>query len=179
MTVDEFANELEGKLNEIATGKAFFTSAGFLRGNMAKRIFIDGLKTDGTKSQYSGKPGVVSTKFLPKKFPDDKFQPIKGKKKKGYFGTFYEEGYKGYKKAAGRESAFVNLRMTNQLQSDFSSSLDTISPNNLVLKLKNEFNADKRVWLEDRFGIYFEPTEEEVNDFVQVVTDEINFILQR
>jgi hypothetical protein len=173
MTVDEFANELDGKLNEIATGKAFFTSAGFLVSEMAERIFIKGEKTDGGKENYNSSKEIwVADNVAPKG------QTNIGKTGKKIKTTYYTS-YQSFRKAMGRESGFMNFRLNNELQSDFLASLAEISPNNLQLKLRSEINANKRAGLEQRFGAIFTPSEAEVNDFVSVVTDEINLIIQR
>jgi hypothetical protein len=177
MTVDEFSNELDGKLNEIATGKAFFTSAGFLKDAMANRIFERGEKTEGGKSTYNDTTEIwVADNIGPKK-GDKKGKPNKAGVQKSTKTTYYTS-YKTFKQAMTNKSSFVDFMLNRELRSDFDTSVVQKEPNSLELRV-SELSAKKIEGSESRFGTYFEPTEEEANDFVQLVTDEINLIMTR
>ena len=78
----------------------------------------------------------------------------------------------------GRETSFVNFKLNNELFSDFITSLNVKSPNNIELRFKKDLSAEKRSGLEDKFGEIFTPTDAEVEQLVTTIQDEINIILQ-
>jgi len=162
MTAQEWIDKYQRKFNEVAVNAVLELSVRSTLSSQVERIFEDGKNTEGIVAQYSGKPGVVNMDLLPVKIEGDEvFQPIKGKSKKGYFGVFFEEGYKGYRKAAGRDASKVNWRMTGMLQLDYSNSQATREDQSITLGLKNKRNIDLRQWLEEKYGEIFTLNEEE------------------
>jgi hypothetical protein len=173
MTPEEWGAKFQAKLDVIASGKPFFTSAGFLVSEMAERIFEKGEKTDGQQESYN-----TTTELWVGDNVGPKAGTNIGKTGKKIKSTYYTS-YSSFRSAMGRESNFMNFRLNNELQSDFLASLSEVSANNLELALKREINAQKRKGLEDRFGAIFTPQQSEIDKFVQVVQDEVNLIMSR
>jgi hypothetical protein len=180
MTAQEWIDKYQRKFNEVAVNAVLELSVRSTLSSQVERIFEDGKNTEGVVAQYSGKPGVVNMDLLPVKVEGEEvfqpikgknkkvkiegdvvFQPIKGKSKKGYFGVFFEQGYKGFRKADGRDVSKVNWRMTGMLQLDYSNSQTTRQDQSITLGLKNERNIDLRQWLEEKYGQIFTLNEEE------------------
>lgn len=138
------------------------------------RIFERGQKSDGGSiGKYSTKPAY----FSPKNTPKDTNH--KGKTGNRIKTGFYKGGYAELRKQQGRESNFVNLRFTNELQSDYANSsvsktsgvLARPNPipagnNKFVITLNKQINIDKRDGLETKYGKIFNLTNSEKQLFL-------------
>jgi hypothetical protein len=147
----------------------------------AKRIFQEGLKSDGTKigTYESTKPIYVSDNAAPKKVNH------KGKTGKTIKYGYYES-YKAFREAMGRESSFVNLRLTNDLQSDFSN-VELSKTSNAVAKakpiqltsrhfitmLKREENKKKKDGFDVKYGKIFDLTIDEKKNLEKIAILEL------
>lgn len=153
----------------------------------AKRIFQDGLASDGNKigTYESTKPIYVSDNAAPKRVNH------KGKKGKTIKSGYYES-YKAFRAAMNRESSFVNIRLTNDLQSDFSN-VELSKTSNTIAKakpiqltsrhyitmLKREENVRKKEGLEIKYGKIFDLTKEEKNNLREVAIFELKLAHKR
>ncbi len=133
------------------------------------RIFERGLKADSSSiGKYSTKPSYFSPANTPK---DTNHKGKTGNRiKTGY----YAEGYAELRRQQGRESNFVNLRFTNELQSDYANSgvsrtsgaLARATPipagnNKFLITLNKQVNIDKKDGLESKYGNIFDLTNSE------------------
>ncbi len=138
------------------------------------RIFERGQKSNGSSiGKYSTKPDY----FSPKNTPKDTNH--KGKTGDTIKTGFYKGGYAELRRQQGRESNFVNLRFTNELQSDYANSgvgktsnkLASPKPikagdNKFLITLNKEVNIDKRDGLEGKYGNIFDLTNSEKQLFL-------------
>lgn len=151
-----------------------------------QRIFVDGINSSGGKigSYNSTKPVYIDTDKAPKKVNQ------KGKNGKPIAMGYYES-YKAFRQAMGRESGFVNVRLTNELQNDLANgSLGKSSDKvNLQVKpikvskgvykvvLKKQENIEKVRGLEKKFGKFIDHTKEEQALFTTLIDKEIEILL--
>lgn len=163
----------------------------------AVRIFQNGQNSSGRRiGSYSTRPRVISPRFAPRSFKADTFQPFNRAQrartgKKGYYGKFFAQGYKQFRSEQGREAGFINLRLTNDLQSDFANvgmsknTTSVASPRPIKVSthiyktsLKRQQNVLKREGLENRFGPIFRLTRKERDTFVRIAAFELRKILE-
>ncbi|MHA1289470.1 hypothetical protein DRO66_00320 [Candidatus Bathyarchaeota archaeon] len=96
---------------------AFRDAANDTLATMSERIFIDGGNSAGGKiGEYSVKPYYANPKTSPTATNKT------GKTGKTIQGGYYKGGYKEFRAQQGRESGFINQRLTNNLQSDFNNA---------------------------------------------------------
>ncbi len=172
------AKELIAKFNQvqgiIETGKIVEIAARDSMSESVQRIFMRGQKSSGDSiGSYSTKAAYFSPKNTPK---DTNHTGKTGKRiKTGY----YAGGYAELRSQQGRESSFVNLRFTNELQSDYANaSIDPTSnriasptpipggKNIFLITLNKQINIDKRDGLEDKYGLIFDLTTKEEQIFI-------------
>ena len=197
LTAKQFIEKLERKLRDIQERNVPLQIAvRSVTAQQAVRIFQEGLNSAGGKiGSYSTTPRIISPRFAPRKFAADTFQPFNRAQrarvgKKGYYGKFFAQGYKQFRAEQGRESAFVNLRLTNDLQSDFANvplapTVNTVAPPSPIrvntheykMTLKRPENIEKKDGLEDRYGKIFNLTRQERDLFVRVANFELRKIL--
>lgn len=152
---------------------------------MTTRIFSKGELTAGGKigSYDDTKPLYVEDSKLRKSGTH------KGKTGKS-IKTSYYKSYKALRQQQGAESAFVNVRFTNDLQSDFANA-DLSSTSNALatpkpqlvradakeivyqVSLKRALNIKKKEGLEDKYGEIFAPSEKEKQTFYTVLRKEV------
>lgn len=122
-----------------------------------ERIFENG--KDSSNSQigtYSTKPISISKKNQSRNT---------GK-------TYFKGGYREYKSLIGKGSEFVNSRNTDQMMMDLGT---TISGNEYGIGFSNSFNADKRDWMEEKYGKeIYNTTDEEDDIFINVIQSKID-----
>lgn len=97
------------------------------------RIFQKGEATDGSKiGAYSTKPISIS----------------RSRQARDTGQTYFKGGYSEYKKDIGKNPGFVNLVNTGQMESDYG-----IIPNGneFGIGFQNQANADKMVWMTDKY----------------------------
>jgi len=89
----------------------------------------------------------------------------------------YSNTYLEYRIEQGKGSASnVTLFFTGQMQLDFNVA--PIGENAYGLGYSNSLNFDKANWAEDRFGIIFEPTEQEFQQIEDVAAEFITNTLK-
>lgn len=89
--------------------------------------------------------------------------------------TYFKGGYKQYKAMAGKNSNFVNLDNTGQMKLDLSTFV--LGKNEYGIGFNNDFNADKRDWMEKKYGKdIFVTTSSEDNLFEKVLDFELSKI---
>jgi hypothetical protein len=142
------------------------------RAELVRRIFGEGRAADGSQiGQYSTDPVYVgASSFLTKKGASQVLGS-KAKRRKLYGAAkasgkpgfvpksrpgpggkgaiFFPEGYKGIRKADGRQTAKVDLRYTGQMQNDFQV---IILPEGFNLGFLTSNNGAKMRGNESRFG---------------------------
>lgn len=162
-------------------------------GMQAKRIFQDGKNTAnaGIGSYNATDPLYVNTQ---RNAPIN--NPVRGKSGESKFKngkphkTTYYNSYKDFRQKQKREAGFVNLRLTNELQSDFSNAQISTSSNKVATanpikvnvhyyktELKKPINQKKREGLEKKYGTIFYLTKEEKALFLTVLTNELKAAL--
>lgn len=91
--------------------------------------------------------------------------------------TYLIGGYKELRNRTGRRIDRVNLRFTNNLFLDWANTGSIsappkptkVSPIEYVIKLKRPENVLKRIGLEDKYGIIFKSTGDEIKNFVETL----------
>ena len=162
MTTEEFNRSLDLKLAQIADAKFLLTSVSEAHARQVKRIFEKGEKVGGKIGQYNSEnPIYVAPDKSPKKFT------TKGKNGETTFKsgkphkTGYFDSYKAFRGEIGRETSFVNLRLTENLKFDFTNSL-VLSGGFYVTGTRRKENSDKAEGIVDKYGNVFKLTAEEV-----------------
>lgn len=186
MTINDLIQKLENYITEIKKGDVVKIAAIGTSAIMVERIFEKGLKSDGSKiGTYDSEneiyeyPNNLPRRQSPKGKPGAE-RNVKNRK------TVYFKSYQDLRAKQGRESSFVNLRLTNDLQSDMansgvSKSSDKIaspnpimiSPNEYQLRLRRKENVQKRIGLEKRYGTIFDLTKDEQKLFLNTVQKEL------
>lgn len=175
---EQYIKELRKKLQNLKSGKAVAIAAQDTHVKVVERIFDKGRNAqDGEIGQYdTSAPLYVNPKYSPKKFPK------KGKSGKAKFKngrarkTGFFQSYKDFKQAIGRPTAFVNLKLSGLLQSDFGKGVQRVSPLRHIAAVRN-INSDKIKGLEDKYGNIFRLTPKERTHYKQVLAYESNKIM--
>jgi len=175
---------LDARLAYIKSGKPMETAVRSVMAQMVVRIFEDGIKSDGSPiGQYNDSdelyvdPDTLPKTIAPRGKPG-KERNVANRK------TTYFKSYKALRSEVGRESGKVNIRLTNDLQSDWSNASvgdgiasnpkpKVISPTEYHIVLKRDNNADKRKGLESRYGDIFRLTKEEETFYFDQIRKEI------
>ena len=148
---------------------------------ITNRIFHEGRKTDGSAT------GSYDTK---QEMWVENDQLRKAGTNRGKTGnpitTSYYKSYKALKSQQGFNANVVNLRMKNELQSDFanapiSQNSDSmpkvktikISPQEYQIQVRKKINRDKMEGQTERFGTIFMHTEDEKKKFHEIVQKEL------
>lgn len=197
LTAKQFVEKLEKKIRDLDERNVPLEIAvRTVTALQTVRIFQEGKNSAGGNiGTYSTTPRIISPRFAPKKFQADDFQPFNTAQraktgKKGYYGKFFSQGYKQFRAEQGRESAFVNLRLTNDLQSDFANVSMAVTANAVPqpspikvnthtykMTLKRAENIEKKDSLEEKYGPVFNLTRAEVETFKRVQSFELRKIL--
>lgn len=182
MTIKEFQISLEQKIKNIEViSKPLQIAAFDTTTKMAERIFDKGKKTDGGDiGQYSTKPmylnpDVLRTMNVPAnigvprgKTGETKFKT--GKKKGQSHKTKYlAGGYKELRSKLGRQTGFVDLKLSKELQFDFGTLPRKINELEYQIRLDQLINQEKRGGMEEKYGIIFTPSESEKENFFTVI----------
>lgn len=161
LTPKQYAAKLNAMNAELAKGMWIEKAAKDTMSVSDKRIFSQGKDSTGGKiGSYSVKPIYISGDDAPRAVNH------KGKTGKKIKGGYYKGGYKQFRKQQGRESKFVNLRLTGELRSDYDNSDAGPTPikvNNLTYKvtLNKPINIKKKQGAEDKYGLIFPLTKKE------------------
>ena len=175
MTTDEYIVKLRAKMNAIkANNKPLALAVASVHAEQMERIFVKGGAESGKIGSYSTKPMLASKgQFIDTgKFKITKWTKFK-KAKKAIPVMEIGGGYKAFRALNGRESSFVNLRWTGDLQRDLSNSLQKISPHTYVSGTKRKINSDKSEWMEDKYGSIFNLSKKEKTKFNKIALQEL------
>jgi hypothetical protein len=106
--------------------------------------------------------------------------------------TSYYKSYKALKQQQGFNANVVNLRMKNELQSDFANAKIAegndsppkpntikVNPNLFIISLRKQINVDKKEGLEKKYGKIFSHTKAERKEFHRVAKKELILWLSR
>lgn len=86
--------------------------------------------------------------------------------------TYFKGGYKQYKSLSGKNSNFVTLDNTGQMKMDLSTFV--LGKGEYGIGFNNDFNSDKRDWMEEKYGKdIFSTTSKEDNLFERVVLSQL------
>lgn len=184
-TIGDAIQSLDNRIAFIESGKPIFLGARSALGQSVGRIFEDGEKSDGSQiGTYNStnelwvNPNTLPRKVQPRGKPG-KERNVQNRK------TVYFKSYKDLRSEQGRESEKVNLRLTNDLQSDYANAQITgggiaqnpqpikVSAMEYKITLKRQGNIDKKAGLEKRYGKIFNLTQGEKNTFYDVVRKEV------
>ena len=179
MTTKDFAKKLDSQLKQISDAKFLLTCVSDAHAKQVKRIFNDGLNSQGGKiGQYNNTdPIYINPNQSPKKFQ------LKGKSGKTSFKngknhkTGYFDSYKAFRQAISREASFVNLRLTENLKFDFTNSL-MLSGNTYITGVKRSENTDKVNGHIQKYGVEtYTLSKSEKEQFRQCVINKLNAVL--
>jgi len=183
--------------NLVTNNRPLLMAARTAMKDMGLRIFEDGRKSDGSLiGQYDTKtPFYVNPNYTPskgqKKIPGiGSLKPI-GKHGDTVFKngkphvTAYVKNYKDFRNKMVRRIDKVNLVLSGELSSDFYNakivglaapsepSPKKVSANEYIVTLKRDYNQKKREGLEDKYGIIFHHTKEEIAKFIKIADQEL------
>ena len=150
------------------------------------RIFEQGKGSNGNAiGSYNGSdelyvdPDTLPKNIAPRGKPG-KEREVQNRK------TVYFKSYKALRSEMGRESGKINLRLTNDLQSDWSNAEISKGSNQLGkpnpkkvsnyeyhISLKRDVNIEKAKGLEKRFGPIFAMTPDEVAKYFEILNKEL------
>jgi hypothetical protein len=153
---------LIGDINKLQRANATLVGAiNSVLVEMSSRIFEQGEDSRNAKiGTYSTKPISIS----------------KSKQSRNTGKTQFKGGYREYKSLVGKgnRGEFVNLRNTDQMKMDLGTSVNA-SANEYAIGFTNTFNADKRDWLEDKYGkSIFDSTDKEDEIFFKAVYNKMD-----
>lgn len=160
-SVNKWADAQRKKLTEL--DKAHGRVVATVHAQQMVRIFQEGERGSGGKiGTYSNnKPLYVNPKLVPKKFPTKgqkgatKFKNGKAHK------TGYFPNYSAFRKSQGRQTSFVDLKLSGQFQSDLANSLQK-QGDTWITGTKNPANTDKLNGAIDKYGVdVFKITQDE------------------
>lgn len=184
MTYQEKILKLRKQLEALKSPKALLIAAQDTHVKMNERIFVNGKLADGSDI---GNYNATNELYIdPKKSP--KNFPTKGKpNKKGIAKAKFQDGtphktgyfksYKDFRETIGRETSKVNLVLFGDLQSDFGKALIKITDLKYASTLRDN-NVKKKDGNESRFGEIFKLSEEEKNNFIEILKFETKQILK-
>ncbi len=184
MTYQEKILKLRKQLDSLKSSEALHIAAQDTHVKMTERIFIQGRNSDGgsigeydTKNDLYINPNKSPKGFETKGKPNEK-GIAKSKFQDGApHKTGYFKSYKEYRETIGREVSGVNLVLSGDLQNDFGKALIKITDLKFASTLRSD-NVKKKEGNEARFGDIFKLTEEEKNNFVDVLKYEIKRTLK-
>jgi hypothetical protein len=186
----QYARTLEKKIKALEEGIPLNIAVQSTIPIIAQRIFESGQDVNNTSiGQYSKKPIYIDPAQAPKAVNRT------GKRGKAIKSGYYKGGYYEFRGQQGRENSFVNLRLNNELQSDFlnasvsrtSNSVPQIksaepfkvNANLYQITLKKPINQEKKKGLESKYGTkIFAVSSQEKEAFFKVLSFENNRVLQ-
>lgn len=148
---------------------------------ITERIFHEGRKTDGSATgSYNTKDELYASDSQLRKAGNHTG------KTGNSITTSYYKSYKALKEQQGFYTNIVNLRMKNELQSDFanapiSKNSDSmpkvktikISPQEYQIQVRKKINRDKMEGQTQRFGTIFKHSEDEKKHFRNIARKEL------
>lgn len=206
MTVEEYQNKLKSQIKELKSDKIMKLAVYSVNQQRIERIFEKGQNTYGFKiGDYNDTtPVYIKPEDAPKAVKlGGKPQAVKGKEyKKSTRVTFkstaenpqtaYYPSYKAFRKAMGRETGFVNLRLNNRLQSDLANATLSkattkladnkpikVDTHRFIVTLKNQENIDKVQSLEKKYGKIIDLTKGEIKFYHSILEKEFRLALAK
>jgi len=179
MTITQWQKEMRNKAKKCPL-KAYGIGVRDAVSSSAVRIFEKGKGFSGSIGSYnSTDPVYVALKNSPKKF----------RVKSGRKGRVFKS-YKDFRQSIGRNTAFVNLRLSNELYNDYSNTkissrtrkttgltpAKPIKINNkqYLIVLSKQINIDKMRGMEDHFKTeIFGVTKKEIKKMNKVIEFEM------
>jgi hypothetical protein len=175
---------LNKRLEVLKVRSALGSAVRSIMAEMVVRIFEEGKNSSGGKiGTYNSTDELyVNPDTLPRRV-SPRGKPGKERKVANRQTTYFES-YKSLRREVGRESGFVNLRLTNDLQSDWANSevTDGIAVNpkpvevnqlRYDIRLKREINREKREGLEKKYGPIFKLTEQEKQRYFEILAKKL------
>ena len=206
MTVKDYQNKLRRQITTLKSDKIMKLAVYSVNQQRIERIFEKGQNTYGFKiGDYNDTtPVYIRPEDAPKAVKlRGKPELIRGKTTKTRSAikferqdktpqTAYYPSYKAFRKAMGRETGFVNLRLNNRLQGDLANATIGKATTNLaknnpikvdnhryIVTLKNQENIDKVVQLEKRYGKIIDLTKPEVRFYHEILEKEFRLALAK
>lgn len=196
MTFEQFSERVN-KLQELSVNVflegVIIPAAGRMLASIKNRIQQKGEKTDGGMiGQYSTTPMYATREQFDKQSafkPQGKGQIKENGKVKREMGMvdgvkkhiikrksgiverksmYLPYGYKQLREIQGKNVAFIDLTYRGDLMLSYQL---TNKDNNIVLGFNKESEALKREGLEERFGIAFSPSKQEIEDYKEEVEE--------
>ena len=186
MDFSDYIRYLESKTKDLKQAQVLERVATGVTARMIVRIFEEGKTASGGSigSYDSSNELWVDPSRLPRKMnPRSKPGSNRTAKKTVYFSS-----YKALREQQGRESGFVNLRLTNDMQSDMANTSVSgnkiastpkplkVSDTQFEVRFRRSENVKKRAVLERKYGVIFEPSSQERDLFVKSYEKEIQLI---
>lgn len=181
LTPQEYSAKLRAQAKALSELKPLQVAAQTVHAMRVERIF----DTTGVGGSYSRKPIYVSDKNL------RRAGPHKGKTGKTIKSSYFKDGYYGLKKNQGFDPNIVNMRLTNDLQSDFANSQKTngtgTPPAGKVIKVNNGIyiealrrgkNVQKLNANIKRFGNFIAFTKAERDEFHRIIALEFKKLME-
>lgn len=206
MTVADYQNKLRRQITTLKSDKIMQLAVYSVNQQRIERIFEKGQNTYGFKigDYNSTTPVYIRPEDAPKAVKlGGKPEAIKGKSYKNKTGvtfksteknpeTAYYPSYKAFRRAMGRETGFVNIRLNNRLQGDLANATISKATTNLannrpikvdnhryIVTLKNQENIDKVQSLEKRYGKIIDLTGREVKFYHEILEKEFRLALAK
>ena len=206
MTVADYQTKLRNQIKTLKSDKIMQLAVYSVNQKRIKRIFEDGKTSLGVKigDYNSTTPVYIRPEDAPKAVKlGGKPQAVKGKSYKKKTGvsfvnpepnaeTAWFSSYKAFRKAMGRETGFVNIRLNNRLQGDLANATISKATTNLannrpikvnnhryIVTLKNQENIDKVQSLEKRYGKIIDLTGREVKFYHEILEKEFRLALAK
>lgn len=188
MTFKQYIANLEKKLSNIKTFSDPLRVAAFdVTAIMGQRIFDEGRKTDGSEigSQYSEKPMYINPQVLKEMsvkatglgVPRGKSGKTKFKNGQPHKTKYLAGGYEELREKVGRQTNFVDARLSGELRLDFSNGKTVAEPrkeNELEyqIRLDKEINQKKRLGIDEKYGTTFKTSDDENKLFFDTINRE-------
>ena len=206
MTVADYQTKLRNQIKALKSDKIMQLAVYSVNQQRIERIFEKGQNTYGFKigDYNSTTPVYIRPEDAPKAVKlGGKPEAIKGKSYKNKSGvsfksteknpeTAYYPSYKAFRRAMGRETGFVNIRLNNRLQGDLANATISKATTNLannrpikvdnhryIVTLKNQENIDKVQSLEKRHGKIIDLTKPEVRFYHEILEKEFRLALAK
>lgn len=174
MTLVEYGERME-RLLKLATEKThdgiITPAANRMLATIKNRIQQKGENTDGSKIGQYSKKKMWATREMFDKVSAFKPTPDNGAKKKGKSikKTMYlKEGYYELRNIQGKNVGYIDYTYRGDLMLSFQLMNDE---NKVVMGFNKESEALKREGLEERFGIAFSPSKQEIEDYKEEVEE--------
>lgn len=196
MTISEYKDRLNDYIKSLETkNRPFEIAVQTITVEIAKRIFSDGLKSDGSNiGQYDTKKSFY---INPKKSPRagaervkgiEGLNPPTGKTGKTVFAdgskhkTTYVNNYKEFRNRIGRRIDKVDLKLSGDLFFDWTNSKSLsprnakaikINANEFVISLNRDVNQKKMENFNHKYGKITSPTTKERKRFNDIANAEL------